>query len=226
MPVCPSGVSVISACHYRTFRSLDELWIFWVGPATFENGRAVESETHKTPSTLQACSFFTNSEFFLGILFLDPRFFFHHIVPQVCQSVWHFESSSPLFWNPRYFEKGDLLEHFASKRWFAWAFFKHFFFCCAISHEYQHAKLMTSLIINLSLVISLCALLGRFHPPDSFAKPPDSWALLLYFPYGNLATLIAPDRLFLNVRSVHAVPFTWKFWGHPCLCRSLFGFSG
>ena len=51
---------------------------------------------------------------FLGILLLNPHFFFHHIVVQVHASIWHFENSSPLLWNPRYSEKGDLPECFAS----------------------------------------------------------------------------------------------------------------
>ena len=42
-------------------------------------------------------------------------------------------------------------------------------------------------------LISPCALLGRFHPPDPFAKPP---------PRFSVSTPIAPDRLFFNVRSV------------------------
>ena len=48
-------------------------------------------------------------------------------------------------------------------------------------------------------VISLGALLGRFHPPDSFAKPPPRFS---YFPRATQALPIAPDSLFLNVRSV------------------------
>ena len=50
----------ISAFHFRACRSLDELRIFRVRPDTFKYGLAVQSETHKTPSTLQACSFFSN----------------------------------------------------------------------------------------------------------------------------------------------------------------------
>ena len=45
-------------------------------------------------------------------------------------------------------------------------------------------------------VILLCALPSRFHPPSSFTS------LLLDFPCATRATPIAPDRLFLNVRSV------------------------
>ena len=57
MPVSPNGVSWISAFHFRTCGSLDELWIFRVwpvdeGPASFKYGRAEGSETTKTPSTL------------------------------------------------------------------------------------------------------------------------------------------------------------------------------
>ena len=62
-----------------------------------------------------------NNMLWLSCGFLDPSFpqVYHHIVPQVRQSIWHFENSSKLLWNPRYFEKIDLPEHFAST----------FFFC-------------------------------------------------------------------------------------------------
>ena len=45
----------ISACRFRNCRSLGELRIFRVGPATFTSkyGRVVQSRTHKTLSTLQ-----------------------------------------------------------------------------------------------------------------------------------------------------------------------------
>ena len=86
MPVSPSGVSGISAFHFLTYRSLDKLWIFRVGP-----------ETTKTPSTLP----------------LNPRFFVHHLVPHVCPSIWQIKTSRASLWNPRYSEKGNLHEHFA-----------------------------------------------------------------------------------------------------------------
>ena len=77
MPVSPSGVSGISACHFRTCRSFDELWIFPVGPATFKYRTGRKIQNPRTPSTMQACSFFSNSFSSLGILLLDPHFFFH-----------------------------------------------------------------------------------------------------------------------------------------------------
>ena len=60
MPVGPSGVSWISAFHFRNCRSLDELWLFQVGPASFKYGRAVGSagvRNHETFSAMQACPF-------------------------------------------------------------------------------------------------------------------------------------------------------------------------
>ena len=60
--------------------------------------------------------------FFLGILLLNPRFFFHHIVAQVCPSIWHFENSSLLLWNQRYSEKGNLLDPFVHTFSFAMPF--------------------------------------------------------------------------------------------------------
>ena len=56
--------------------------------------------------------------FFLGILLLNPRFFFHHIVAQVCPSIWHFENSSPWLWSPRNSEKGNLPDPFKFVRTF------------------------------------------------------------------------------------------------------------
>ena len=84
-PICVSGISVlhfrtcwISALYFRTWRSLDKLWIFRVWPATFKYRRADGSKTAKTPSTLQACSFFSNP--FLPVEFclstLGPAFSF------------------------------------------------------------------------------------------------------------------------------------------------------
>ena len=82
-------------------------------------------------------------ESFLGILLLDPRFFFHHIVAQVRASIGHFENSSPLLWNPRYSEKGNLPDPFV----------RTFSFVMPFSHESEHTKLMTCLTINLSLAV-------------------------------------------------------------------------
>ena len=53
---------------------LSQLWISRVGPASFKYGRAVGSETTKTPSTLQACSFLSNP--FLEFCLSTPAFFF------------------------------------------------------------------------------------------------------------------------------------------------------
>ena len=45
MPVSPSGVSGISARHFRNCRRFDKLWIFRVGPATFKYQTDRKSET-------------------------------------------------------------------------------------------------------------------------------------------------------------------------------------
>ena len=57
-------------------------------------------------------------ESFFGILLLDSNFFFHHIVAQVCPSIWHFENSSPWLWSPRNSEKGNLPDPFKFVRTF------------------------------------------------------------------------------------------------------------
>ena len=49
MPVSPSCVSGISACHFRICTSFNELWIFLVGPATFKYRTVKKSETQEHP---------------------------------------------------------------------------------------------------------------------------------------------------------------------------------
>ena len=122
IPVSPSGVSGISACHFRNCRSFDELWIFWVGLATIKYGRAAESETHKTPSTLQACSIF---------------WFFSNPFWEFCFSTPAFSSTILLHRFVQVFDTLKIPVHcFGTeilwKRWFAWAFRKHFSFSYAI----------------------------------------------------------------------------------------------
>ena len=119
MPVSPSGVSRISAFHFRTCQSLDEIWIFQVGPGTFKYWRAERSETTKTPSTMQACSFFSNP--FLEFCFSTPLFLPPYCCTSSCKylTLWKFQSIA-------------LEPEILWKRWFARAFRKHFFFCYAI----------------------------------------------------------------------------------------------
>ena len=74
MPVSPSGVSGISARHFRNCRSFDELWIFRVGPAAFKYRTGRKIRNPKVPTTSEACSFFSNP--FSEFCFLTPAFFF------------------------------------------------------------------------------------------------------------------------------------------------------
>ena len=140
-------VSGISA-HFRNSGSWDELWIFQVVMAAFKYGRALQSETTKTPSTLQGCSFFSNP--FLEFCFSTPAF-----------SPSHCSTSSPKHLTLWKFQCISLESDIHWKRWFVWAFRKHFFsFAMPFSHESEHTKLMTSLIINLSWQFSTG---NRFH---------------------------------------------------------------
>ena len=150
MPVSPSGVfrdfcfSLSGLSELR--RSLDELCIFQFGPASFKYGRAEGSEswteTTKTPSTLQACSFFSNP--FLDFCLSTPTFssiiLFHMIVVQTFDTL-----KVPV----HRFETRDTLKKVI---------------CLGISqglvslimqfsHESEHTYLMTSLIINLQLAV-------------------------------------------------------------------------
>ena len=101
VPVSLSGVSGISACHFRTFQSLAELWIFGVGSATFSTTDGLFDSKPVKLELPPRCSHAHCFEFFLGILPLNPRFFFHHLVPHVCPSIWHIENSRASLWNQR-----------------------------------------------------------------------------------------------------------------------------
>ena len=101
VPVSLSGVSGISACHFRTFQSLAELWIFGVGSATFSTTDGLFDSKPVKLELPPRCSHAHSFEFFLGILPLNPRFFFHHLVPHVCPSIWHIENSRASLWNQR-----------------------------------------------------------------------------------------------------------------------------
>ena len=179
MPVSPSWVSGISVSHFRNCRSFDELWIFRVGPATLKDLTGRKSETQALPPRCRhAHSFWILSWNSAS----RPRFFFHHIVAQVRASIWHFENSSPLLWNPRYSEKGDLPEHFAST----------FSLLCHFHHDLTDFHLTASVgnflpaitfmwndwqipgwpQILPAAVFSLCALPGWFQLRDYFSKFP------------------------------------------------------
>ena len=100
------------------------------------DGRSNPKPRKLPPRCRHAHSF----EPFFGILPHNPRFFFHHLVPHVCPRI---ENSKVSLWNPRYSEKGNFPEHFASI----------FSLLMPISHESKHIKLMTSLIVNLLLAV-------------------------------------------------------------------------
>ena len=121
--------------------SLGELWIFRVWPATFKYRQAEGSETTKTPFTLQARSFFSSPflEFCLTTTAFSSIVLFH----MFCSSIGHIKNSRESLWNLRYSEKGDLSEHFA----------RTYSLVMQFSHESEHTKLMTSLIINLELAV-------------------------------------------------------------------------
>ena len=170
MPVSPSGVSAVSeipAFHFRTCLSLNNLWIFWVWPATFKYWRAEGSETTKTPSMLHACSFFSNPflEFCLSTrwpqLFLPPfcsTYLYKHL------TLWKLQS---IVLEPR----------ILWKRWFTWAFCKHNFSCYAI-----FTKLMTLQIINLPWSDQRISGWPQFFQKQLFPSVPS----LVYFEYATI----------------------------------------
>ena len=92
-------------------QEMSELWFVQVRPVTaasFKYGRTVESETKKTLYTMQAYSFFSKP--FLEFCPSAPAF--SCIILYVCPRIWHIKNSSASLWNPMYFKKGDLPEHF------------------------------------------------------------------------------------------------------------------
>ena len=183
----------------------------------FKYWRSVESDTHKIPSTVQACSIFSNPllEFCFSTWDDDPRVFFHHILAQLRPSIWQYLTQTPV----HFFGTRDTLKkviclslsqalslkvlwcHFhinlnIQNSWPLWSSTYRWQF--STSNRF-HGKDQTNPKVTPTLwaaVVSLCALLCRFHPPDSFAKPPP------HFPRETPATPIALDRLFLNVCSV------------------------
>ena len=137
MPLSPSCVSGISAYHFRNCRSLDELWFVRVRTASFKYGQALESKTRKIPSTLQACSFFSNP--FFEFCFLTPLF-----LPSYCSTRSSKHSTLQKF------QRIALEPEILLQWWFAWTFRKHFLLVMPFSHESEHSKLMISQIMNFS----------------------------------------------------------------------------
>ena len=133
-PSCVSGISAghfptlscvsgISACHFPICQSSDKLWIFLVRPATFKYGQAVQSKTMKTPSTLQAYSFFLMLSWNLAPW--PPRFLRSSCSTCLSQHLTHWK-----------FQSIALEPEILWKRWFArtfaWAIHVHFFSCYSI----------------------------------------------------------------------------------------------
>ena len=115
-------------------------------------------------------------------------------------------SKHSTLWNPRYSEKGDLPEQFASTfslvifTWI-WAYKTHYLTDC-------------QLIIGSSLpvqVISPCALPWRFHPPlsHSLAKPPPRFFVC------NSCHVNCSGPLVFNVRSVGRMASPWPPYCSP-----------
>ena len=65
------------------------------------------------------------------------------IVPQVRPSISHFGKFQCISLEPKILRK----------RWFAWAFCNTFSFVLSLSHDSEHTKLITSLVINLLLAV-------------------------------------------------------------------------
>ena len=169
----------------------------------------VQSETTKTHSTLQACSFSSNP--FLEFCPQPPLFLPWSCSTRLSKHLTH-ENSTASLWKRRYSEKGDLLEHFAST----------FSLVMPFSHESEHTKLMTSRLstyrwqfstanhfhvkwstnprvtsILPKASISLCALPGRFQLRYYFSKFPPRISLC-YFGLAN-----------------HFIPFVFEFSLRP-----------
>ena len=176
MPVSLSSVSRLSAFHFQTSWSFYKLWIFQVGPAALiRTGSGIRNPRNSLHDVGMLILF----EFFLEVLLLDPHFFFQHIVAQVRPSIWHFENSSPLLWNPRYSESGflpdpfvrtfSLLCHFHMNlniqnswpNWPNWTYHWQFSTGNHFHVKWSTNPRPTSILPTAS--ISLCAFSGRFR---------------------------------------------------------------
>ena len=169
---------------------LSELWRalnfpIWAGHLSIRTGSPIlnlQNLLHATGMLI----FFIES--FLGILLLDPRFFFHHIV------LFH-----------KFVQVFDTLKipvlcfGFALKTVICLSISQLLFHCYAIftriwtykTHGLtDHQLILGSFLpaweglnnpevtpILRAALISPCALLGRFHPPDPFAKPPPRFSV-------------------------------------------------
>ena len=153
-------VRVLEFC--MSFWELSELRQDSIRPSWTK--RAVESETSKTPSTLQASSVLSHP--FLDFCFLT-RISSPHFLPSSCPTcssfcIRHFELSSPL-----------------QKVIFLWAF-SSFSLVMPVSHESEHVKRMTSqspLIINLSRAGAAAERTGLGASVPAAADPGDSGRL-------------------------------------------------
>ena len=113
MPLAATNLSGISAFHFqncRSFLSLDKLWFFLVKTASFKYGLAVEFETLGTLFTLQESSFYSYPLLQFCFSSLDPCFLLPLSCSLVYPCIWLFKNSSASPWNPKYFQKDDLLE--------------------------------------------------------------------------------------------------------------------
>ena len=93
MPVSPSSVSL--AFPLRTCRSLDELWIFQVWPATYKYQTGRKSETQELPPRCrhaEPCSFFSNP--FSKFASWPPLFFPPYCCTSSCTywTLWKLQS--------------------------------------------------------------------------------------------------------------------------------------
>ena len=220
-PICVSGISVlhfrtcwISALYFRTWRSLDKLWIFRVWPATFKYRRADGSKTAKTPSTLQACSFFSNP--FLPVEFclstLGPAFSFIMLFQIFIQAFDTLKITEHRFGTRDTLKQVD-----------AWAFCKHFFSCYALFRwiwtnetydlaDYQLA--VGSFLRAITFMWSGQRIPGRLQFFQQRLFPSQAVPSLLYFEwtiiiflsfhvdflYASLAAPIISYLLFSNLR--------------------------
>ena len=128
MPVSPSGVSWISAGHFRTCWSLDGIELSKFGWKPLNTDGQKDLKPRKLP---RRCRHAHSFESFLGILPLNTSFFLHHLVPHVCPSIWRIDSenSRASLWNQRYSEEGDLPGHFASTFFSCYAIFTWIWTC-------------------------------------------------------------------------------------------------
>ena len=182
MPVSPSGMSRISARHFRNCRNFDELWIFRVEPATFKDLTGRKSETQALPPR---CRHAPNP--FLEFCFSTPAFSSTILLHKFVSVIDTLKIPVHSFWTrdtlktvicPSISQALCLLFcHFHMNLYMQNSWPNWLSTCCwqFSTGNHLHVKWLTNPRVTSILpaaIFSLCALPDRFQLRDYFLKFP------------------------------------------------------